>query len=189
MIDYNQITPGVFIVLDGQPYECVAAQISKKSRQKASNQTKLKNLITGKVTEKAFHQSDSVYEADISKKTVVYIYTAKGESWFHEDENPGARFTLPQESIAQQLKFLKEKTAVDALVFDENIIGITLPIKMEFEVTEAAPAVKGNTAQNATKQVVLETGTSLTVPLFVNQGDIVRVNTETGDYVERVSKA
>ena len=74
MLSYNEVTPGKFIVLDGQPYECLVSQTSKKSRQKASNQTKLKNLITGKVTEKAFHQSDNLEEADISKKTVTFIY-------------------------------------------------------------------------------------------------------------------
>ena len=97
-------------------------------------------------------------------------------------------------------KFLKEKTDIDAVVFDDpktpttsvfgqgQIIGIKLPIKMELKVTEAADAVKGNTAQGATKQVTLETGASVPVPLFVNQGDVIRVNTETGEYVERASK-
>ena len=189
MLDYNQVTPGKFIVLDGQPYECLVSQTSKKSRQKASNQTKLKNLITGKVTEKAFHQSDNLEEADISKKTVIFIYENRGEYWFHEDGNPKERFKLDADMIGDQSKFLKEKTGIDALVFNEEVIGISLPIKMDLLVTEAAPAVKGNTAQGATKQVVVETGASITVPIFVNQGDVIRINTESGEYVERASKS
>jgi len=188
MLDYNQITPGRFIVLDGQPFECLTSQTTKKSRQKPANQTKLKNVITGKVTERSFHQSDMVHEADISKRTVTYIYSAKGEHWFHNEGDPKSRFALPDDLVRDQVKFMKEKTDIDALVFDDTIIGLSLPIKMEFVVAEAAPAVKGNTAQGATKQVTLETGAVLTVPIFINQGDIVRVNTQTGEYVERASK-
>ena len=188
MIDYNEITAGRFVVLDGQPYECLTSQISKKSRQKASNQAKLKNLITGKVVEKAFHQSDSVEEAEITKKTVAFIYENRGEFWFHDEGDPKSRFALSADLIGAAGKFLKEKTNIDAVMFGEEIIGIKLPIKMELEVTEAADAVKGNTAQGATKQVTLETGATITVPLFVSRGDIVRVNTETGEYVERASK-
>jgi elongation factor P len=188
MLDYNEVLPKKFIIVDGEPYEVLSAHVFRKQQRKPVNQTKLRNLISGKVVEKSFHQSESIDEADISKKKVVFIYRQKGDSWFHEEDNPRARFSVPETIIGDSSRFLKEKTAVDALVFDEKIIGITLPIKMDLLVKEAAPAVKGNTAQGASKQVVLETGATLMTPLFINEGDLVRINTETGEYVERMEK-
>ncbi len=188
MLSYNDATQGARIIYEGDPYEVIASTISKKSRQKASNQVKMKNLRSGRVIEVALHQSDNLEEAPIDKRTIVFIYARGDEVFFHEARDKSARFTLPLSLVGDKLAYLQSGTEVDALVFDEEIIGLSLPIKMDFEVIEAAPAVKGNTAQNATKAVVIQGGSSITVPLFVNQGDIVRVNTETGTYVERVSK-
>ncbi len=191
MLNYNELTPGVFFIMDGQPYEVLSAQTAKKNRQKATNQAKIRNLISGKTVEKTFHQSDSFEPAIIEKTTIVYIYHDPRQEayWFHYAGNPGDRFTLPGDVVAHELLFVKEKSEVDALVFgaddDAQIIGITPPIKVELEVTEAAPAVRGNTAQNATKDVIVETGARVTVPLFINQGDRIRINTQTGSYVER----
>lgn len=189
MLDYNEITTGSFIVLDGEPYEVLAANISKKSRQQAANQAKVKNLISGKVTERSFHQSDAVAEADIEKKPVVYIFTKRGEYWFHEAGDKSARFSLSAETLGEQVKFLKEQMELEALQFNDAIIGLNFPPKVDLVVEEAPPAVKGNTAQGGTKQVTLETGATVTTPLFVETGDVVRVNTQTGEYVERVRKA
>ncbi|MCW9054856.1 MAG: elongation factor P [Candidatus Pacebacteria bacterium] len=189
MLHYNEITPKKYIVFEGEPYEVLASNTAKKNRQKPVNQTKLKNLISGRVVDQAFHQSDKVEEADLKKRTIRYIYTNKGEFWFCDPENPKDRFMLPEELIGEKVKFMKENGEVEGLSFEDEIIGITTPIKMDFKVTEAAPAVRGNTAQGATKTVVIETGTQITTPLFVNEGDIIRVNTETGEYAERVEKA
>ncbi|NBD73646.1 elongation factor P [Patescibacteria group bacterium] len=189
MLSYNEATQGARIIYEGEPYEVIASTISKKSRQKASNQVKMKSLRTGRVIEVAFHQSDNLEEAPIDKRTIVFIYARGDEVFFHEQGDKSARFALPRSLVEGQLPYLKSGGEVDALVFDDEVIGITLPIKLDLLVEEAAPAVKGNTAQNATKQVTLEGGIVVTVPLFVNQGDVVRVNTETGAYVERVTKA
>jgi elongation factor P len=188
MLSYSDITAGKYIVLDGQPYEVLSSTISKKSRQKAANQTKIKNVITGKVTERAFHQSDNLDEADLTKKPVVYIYSAKGECWFHYAGKPSERFSLPQESMHNKIQFMKEKMTLEALLFNEKIIGIQVPIKVDLLVAEAPPAVRGNTAQGGTKQITLETGAVVNAPLFINTGDIVRINTDTGEYAERVEK-
>ncbi len=188
VLDYNEIIPKKFIIMDGDPYEVLSSHVFRKQQRKPVNQTKLRNLISGKVTEKSFHQSENVQEADISKKKVVFLYKAKGEAWFHNEGEPGARFAVAESIIGDVARFLKDKTVVDALVFDEQIIGITLPIKLDLLVKEAAPAVKGNTAQGASKQVVLETGATIMTPLFINEGDLIKINTETGDYVERVEK-
>jgi elongation factor P len=189
MLSYNEITPGRFITLENEPYAVLTSHVSRKQQNKANNQVKLKSLLNGRVVEKTFHQSESVEEAEIGKQSVTYIYESRGEFWFHEAGNPKNRFTLSAEILGAQAKFLKANTDVDALVFDEKVIGILIPIKIDLAVKEAPPAVRGNTAQGATKQVTLETGATVTTPLFINTGDIVRVNTETGEYVERVTKA
>ncbi len=188
MLNYNDITVRKYIILDNEPYEVISSRTTKKSRQKASNQAKLKSLITGKVVEKAFHQSDSVEEAEIDRKKVIYLYTNKDEVWFHPEGVPKDRFTLDEDSLGDVLKFLKENTTVDALTFGGKVIGITLPTKMDFVVKEAPPSIRGNTSQGGNKPVVLETSAIVVTPLFINEGDVIKINTETGEYVERVTK-
>ncbi len=186
MLEYNQITEKKFIELDGQPYEVLSSHVFRKQQRKPVNATKLKNLITGKVTERSFHVSEKVEEADLENSEIKYLYNNKGEFWFCEKDDPSKRFNLPESLIGPQSKFMKENMDLTALVFNDEIIGVKIPIKMELEVKEAAPAVKGNTAQGALKQVVLETGATINAPLFINEGDVLRVNTETGEYTERV---
>jgi elongation factor P len=188
ILAYNEVTPRKFILVDEEPFEVISSHVFRKQQRKPVNQTKLRNLRSGKVTERSFHQSETIPEADLTKKKAVFIYRAKGEAWFHDEGNPSERYQIAEATIGDGGRFLKEKTVVDALVFDDEVIGVTLPIKVELLVKEAAPAVKGNTAQGASKQVVLETGATIMTPLFINEGDLLRINTETGDYVERVNK-
>jgi elongation factor P len=188
MLEYNEILKGRVILLNEEPYEVLDAHVFRKQQRKPVNQTKLRHLITGKVTEQAFHVSEKVEEADLSTKNVKFLYTNKGERWFCAENNPADRFMLSEETIGNGAHFMKPNMTVEALVFDEKIIGIKIPIKMELEVTEAPPAVKGNTAQGGSKLITLETGATLNAPLFINEGDIVRINTVEGTYVERVDK-
>jgi len=192
MLNYNEITAKKIIILDKEPWEVLDSQITKKSRQKASNQTKLKSVKTGKVIERTFHQADCVDEADISKKIVKYLYHNRGEFYFAEENDPSARFCLDESVIGNAVKFLKENMLVDALIFDdgekEEIIGIKVPIKVELKVVEAPPNIKGNTSSGGTKRVVLETGAEVSAPLFIEAGEVIRVNTETGQYTERVAR-
>jgi elongation factor P len=188
MLEYNEILPKKFILMDGAPYEVLDAHVFRKQQRKPVNQTKLRNIITGKVTEAAFHVSDKVQEADLSLKPAKYLYTNRGEFWFCDPANPSNRFQLSQDVLGPQSAFLKPNMIADALVFDEKIIALRVPIKVELLVKEAPPAVRGNTAQGGTKQITLETGAVVQAPLFVNEGDIVRINTELGTYVERVDK-
>ncbi len=191
MLEYNEITERKYIVFEGEPYEVLSSHVFRKQQRKPVNATKMRNVLTGRIVEHSFHVSDKAEEADISRKEVKYLYTNKGEYWFAEPNNPSKRFELPAELIGDAGKFLKTNIIVDALLYDDGsedgkIIGLKLPIKMELKVTEAHPAVKGNTAQGGTKAVVLETGAEIQVPMFINEGDVVRVNTETGQYTERV---
>lgn len=174
--------------MDGEPYEVLDAHVFRKQQRKPVNQTKLRHLITGRVTEAAFHVADKVEEADLSTRSVKFLYNNRGAWWFCAEKNPADRFELPVETVGPQGQFLKPNTVVDALVFDEKIIALKIPIKIELAVKEAPPAVRGNTAQGGTKQIVLETGATINAPLFVGEGDIIRVNTESGTYVERVDK-
>lgn len=188
MLEYNEVLKGKVILLDGEPYEVLDAHVFRKQQRKPVNQTKLRHLITGKVTEQAFHVSEKAEEADLSNKAVKYLYTNKGEKWFCDEKNPADRFMLSEETIGTGGNFMKPNMVVEALVFDEQIIGVKIPIKMELKVTDAPPAVRGNTSQGGSKLITLETGATLNAPLFINEGDIVRINTETGEYVERVDK-
>lgn len=187
-IDYNEIKERKFIVLDDAPYEVLTSHVFRKQQRKPVNDTKLRNLITGKVTEYTFHVSDRVEEAEIDEREVTYLYHNRGEYWFCEASDKSKRFQLTEEQVGNQIHFIKANSNVRLLSFQDQLIGLKTPIKVELRVKEAAPAVKGNTVQGGSKRVVLETGVELDVPMFVNEGDTIVVNTQTGEYVERLGK-
>ena len=194
MLDYNEATVHKYIIYENEPWEVIGSHVFRKQQRKPVNAVKLRNLITSRITEVSFHVSDKVEEADIEKKEIKYLYNNRGEWWFAESGDASKRFILPQEMIGDAGKFLKPNTVLDAMLFNDpstslgasKIIGVKLPIKMELKVTEAHEATKGNTAQGATKSVKLETGAEIQVPMFIKEGDVVRVNTETGQYTDRV---
>ena len=188
MLAYNEVTPKKIILLNNEPYEVLDAHIFRKQQRKPVNQTKLRHLITGRVTEQSFHASDKVEEADVTLQPIKYLYTNRGEYWFCAPDNPTDRFKLMSDTVGPQGTYLKPDSMIEAVVFDEKIISLRVPIKVDLAVIEAPPAVRGNTAQGGTKQVILETGAMINAPLFVNEGDVLRINTELGSYVERVGK-
>jgi len=172
--------------MDGMPYEVIETHFLRMQQRKAVVQTKIRNLITGKLLDRNFQASDNFEEAEITKKNAMFIYESRGEYWFHEEGNPKARFSLSEELVGDQGQFLKPNTKVMTLTFQDKVIKVEIPIKMEFKVTEAPPSIKGNTAQGGTKQVTIEGGAKVNVPLFINEGEMIRINTQTGEYVERV---
>ena len=186
MLEYNEITLGKVIIFDSEPWEVIASHVFRKQQRKPVNATKLRNMISGRVTENSFHVSEKVEEAEIESQDIKFIYEQKGEYWFHENGAPSKRFSLKEEQIGYGSKFLKKDTILKAMIFNEKIIGVKLPVKVELKVVEAPPNMKGNTAQGGNKVVKVETGASVNAPLFINEGDTIRVNTETGEYVERV---
>ena len=186
MLSYNEIKPRKFIIFNGDPCEVLDSHVFRKQQRKPVNQTKLKNLITGKVVENSFHQSEQVAEADIEKRPIKYLYTNKGEHWFCEADDPSKRFTVPGDSIASKIIYIKPNDIVDFLSFDDKPISIDIPIKVTLKVTEAPPSIKGNTAQGGNKQVTVETGAVVTTPMFVEVGDTIEINTDTGEYTSRV---
>src|ERR1035437_561920 len=190
-LEYSEIRERKIIIHDGEPCEVVESHVARSQQRKPQNQVKLRSLISGKVFPATYHVSDKADEADIEKREVTFLYKNKGEFWFCDPEDKSNRFKLEEALIGNAGKFLKENNNVTALVWtndedEEKIIKLSLPIKMEFKVKEAPPAVRGDTSKGGIKVIVLENGAHLNAPMFVNEGDIIRVNTETGDYVERV---
>jgi elongation factor P len=189
VLSYNEITLKKVILHEGEPYLVVASHVFRKQQRKPVNITKLKGLKSGRVLEVTFHQNETVDEADMETRTVTFIYRKPGEFWFHTAGKPADRFTLSEDLVGDQGRFLKERTDMDAVVFEDEVIGLKFPIKVELKVKETMDAVKGNTSNSALKEVTLETGATIMAPMFINTGDIISINTETGDYSERVEKA
>lgn len=187
MIDYNEIKPKKFIIMEGEPYEVLSSHVFRKQQRKPVNATKLRNLITGSVREHSFAVSDKVEEAELEEKEITYLYNNKGEYWFCDAKDKSKRFKLEAEKIEDKIIYVKANANISLLTFQDRFVGIKIPVKVELRVKEAAPAVRGNTVQGANKLITLETGATLNVPMFINEGDILRINTDTGDYVERVS--
>ncbi len=187
-LGYNDLRKGVVFNVDGAPYEVIDYSFVRMQQRKAVAQVKMKNLVSGKLISRNFHQNESFEEADIEKKPVKFLYSSRNQHWFCEKDNPSARFFLTDEVMGEGAHFLKATMEVTAVLFNGTIINVLLPIKVDLVVKEAPPGERGNTAQGGTKVAELETGAKLNVPLFVNEGDVVRVNTDTGEYVERVEK-
>ena len=188
MLSINDLQNGIYIVYEEAPYQIIELRHLHMGRGGASIQTKIKNLKTGRVLSRNFKPADQFQQAEIEKRQVKYLYSHKGEFWFSEESNPQSRFFLREDILGDTTHFLKPNTLVESLNFKGQILNINLPIKIDFKVIDAPPGVRGNTAQGGTKTVIIETGTSIVVPLFVNEGDIIRVNTKTGEYAERVEK-
>jgi elongation factor P len=193
LLKYNEIKERSYIIYEGVPYEVLSAHVARTQQRKPQNQVKMKSLIDGRGVNATFRSSDTVEQADIVKRDAKYLYQKRGEFCFCDPKNPGDRFMLNEEVISENtLRFLKVDEIAQLLIFDyqdeEQIIGVSLPMKMDFIVSEAPPNIKGDTATGGNKVVTLENGTTVSAPLFINTGDTIRVNTETGEYVERVEK-
>ena len=190
MLQYNEIREKKIIIYNDEPCEVVDSHVARTQQRKPQNQVKLKSLISGKTIAATFHLSDTAEEADIIKREVKFLYHNRGEYWFCDIDNPKNRFKLDEALIGVSGKFLKENENVNVMVWDddgeEKTISLSLPVKMEFKVKVAPPAVRGDTSKSGTKVITLENGTTLNAPMFINEGDIIRVNTDTGEYAERV---
>ena len=189
MLSYTDIKLGKIITIDDEPFVVTwTSGIVKKQRQKPHNTAKLRNLRTGNTIEKTFTQADKIEEAELETREIKYLYTnpKNGESMFCDPDNPSNRFTLSPEVLGNSLDYTLENSIVNAIVFNDDIISIKLPDKVNLRVVEAPPNIRGNTSAGGNKVVVLETGLKVITPLFINEGDIIRVNTETGNYSERV---
>ena len=189
MLSYSELRPGTTFVLDGDPYRVLEYSFLRMQQRKPVAQTKIKNLRSGKVTSRTFHQNESFKPADIEKETATFLYGNRGEYWFRRGDDPKNRIALKEEKLEDIINYLLPNMSIMLDVFEGEIINIEIPIKMDLKVKEAPPGVKGDSATGGNKEVVRETGLKLNVPLFINAGDTIRVNTESGEYIERVEKA
>lgn len=188
MLSYFNLRKGTKFILDGQPYEVLEFCQMGKAQDVFVAQTKIKNLITGNVYEKNFHHGDVFEETELSKIKIKFLYSHRDKFFFCEENNPTKRFNLNEEKIGSAARFLKPNEIVEGIIFNNEIINISLPIKIQLKVTQAPPGVKGDSAQPGTKTVVLETGAEINVPLFIEEGDIIEINTEKNEYVRRIEK-
>lgn len=192
MLEYNEIKEKKIIVWDGAPHEVISSHVFRKQQRKPVNATKLKNLITGRVAEISFGGSEKAEEADISTKVVVFLYKAKGEVWFTDPKDKSQRFSLKEDIAGDKIKWLKENSEVELTIFtddedEELVVGIKVPVKVELTVTDAPPSIKGSTVTGGNKVATVETGATVNVPLFIEIGEKIRINTGTGEYVERAN--
>ena len=186
MLSHTDLHKGVQFIYEGQPWEVLEAEAMKMAQRRPVIQSKIGNLVDGRVQSQNFQQGDMFDEADLQKKDIKFLYQTKGQYWFCEINDPSKRFFFTEDQIGTQAKYLKSNEIVTGILFDEKIITFKLPIKVTLKIKESAPGVKGDRAQGGTKSAVLESGTEIQVPLFIEEGDTIEINTETGEYVRRV---
>lgn len=184
MLSLNEIKIGKVIQISGEPYVVTKTEHHKMGRGGAVLKTKLRNLATGNVLEKTFQGNDKADEAEVEKGKANFLYKDEDNAFFMNNDTY-EQFELPIEQIGDKIRFLKEETDVDVLYFQGKPISIDIPIKMKLTVSSAPPGVKGNSVGNVNKLVTLETGAEINAPMFINQGDVIIVNTDSGEYVER----
>ncbi len=185
MLNLNEIKIGKIIIVNNNPFIIIKTDHHKMGRGGAVLKVRLKNLINGFTLNKTFQGNDKAKEANIETKKIDYLYKDETSANFM-DNKTYEQFSISLDQIGEKQKFLKEGIIVDVLYFNNNPVSINIPVKMDFKVVLAPPGVKGNSAGNVTKQVKIETGTLINAPLFINEGDNIKVNTDTGEYVERV---
>ena len=186
MISTSDFQKGIIINFESQSWLIVDFQFVHPGKGAAFVKTKLKNLITGNMVEKTFKSGEEFEEAKTEIIKAKFLYSHRNRFFFCKEKESSFRFDVPKETIGSAFSFLKVNQIVDATLLDEKIINISLPIKVFLKVIEAPPSFKGNTAQGGTKTATLETGAQINVPLFVETGDVIEVNTEKGEYVRRV---
>jgi len=189
MLDHSDLKKGVQFILEGEPYEVLESSFTYKARGSSTMQGKIKNLKTGNIITRTFHTADNVEEAELEKIQVKFIYESKGKLVFTEAKDASKRFELSQEQIGEQAAFLLPNTQVEGMAFQGAVINVALPIKMSLKVKDAPPGIKGDRSIGGTKAVTLETGVVVNVPLFIETGDVIEVNTETSEYVRRIEKS
>jgi len=185
-ININDLKKTSLVInFNNEPYQVVFSQHSKTARGQSFIRTKLKNLITNQVLEKTFGQGDRLEKADIEKSKANFLYQNQ-EDFFFMDNHSYEQFSLNKKSLSWQENLLKEGLEVNVLIFNQKPVNIELPKKIDLLVIDAPPGIKGDSATSPSKIITLETGLKINAPIFIKQGDLIKINTETGEYVERI---
>ena len=188
MLDTTAIRKNLKILIDGDPWIVTDFQFVKPGKGQAFTRTRLKNMITGNAMDKTYKSGEKIgEEANVDEVEIQFLYR-QGDRYTFMDNNTYEQYELTEEQVGEAKKFLIDNMTVEALFFGSKAIGLEIPNFVELEITETDPAVKGDTVTGATKPATLSTGHVLNIPLFVNAGEWIVVDTRTGSYVERVKK-
>jgi elongation factor P len=185
--DTSDIRKGLKIMMDGSPYTIVEFQFVKPGKGAAFTRTKMKNLLTGAVLERNLRSGDKLDAADVETKTMQFLY-GDADSFVFMDTSTYDQVQIPRETIGDQSDFMPENINVEVLFFNQRAVGVTLPNFIEQAVTETDPGFRGDTATGATKPAKISTGATINVPLFINVGDVIKIDTRSGEYLERLSR-
>ena len=186
-IGFSDLSRGLVIELDGQPWEIIEYQRHKMQQRAPVTRIKMRNLLSGAVVERTFQQySTGFTPADVDTRPTQYLYT-DGEFYFFMDQETFDQYDLTKDILGDSLVYLKEQAMVDVVLYNGSPISVKMPTHVELEVTETPPAFRGDTAQGGNKPATLETGLRVNVPMFITPGTTIRVDTRTGEYTERVS--
>jgi len=184
-INTSDFKKGIKVLLDNEPFEMIECSFKKPGKGPGLYITKLRNLLKGTLLDRTYRNGDSLESADVRRSDGVYSYR-DGAGYVFMDNESYEQHTLPNEQVEEQMKFLLEGAPVGMLYWNGQLVGMTPPQHVVLEVTYTEPAARGNTTSNVTKQATVETGADIQVPAFINQGEKVKIDLETGKYVERV---
>ena len=185
MADTSDLKKSFKLLIDGNPFTVVSSQFVKPGKGQAFFRTKLRNMITGAVIDRTYKSGEKLEKADTEERTMQYLYP-EGDGRVFMDNETYDQLTLSNEQLGNDALYLLDGTTVDVMLFDGRPIGVTLPNFVELSVVETEPGFKGDTSSNTTKPATVETGLKVNVPLFVNEGDKLKIDTRTSGYVERV---
>ncbi len=185
-LSYGELRKGMAVELDGEPYIVVDYERSKMQQRAPVMRIKFRDLVSGRLVERTFSGFDVGFKvADVERRSAQYIYQDDDFHYFMDDETYD-QFPLSGDQISDELPYLVEQTNVELVLFRDNPVAIEMPVSVDLEVTETDPGFKGDTAQGGSKPATVETGLVVNVPLFVNRGDRIKVDTRTGSYLSRV---
>jgi elongation factor P len=188
MYDTSDIRKGLKIMLDGAPYTVVEFQFVKPGKGTAFTRTKMKNLLTGAVLERNLRSGEKLEPADVETKTMQYLYK-EADTFVFMDTTTYDQVHIPDTTIGDQSAFMPENINVEVLFFNGRAVGVTLPNFIEQAITETEQGFRGDTSTGATKPAKISTGATINVPLFISVGDVIKIDTRTGQYLERLARA
>jgi elongation factor P len=183
----TDIRKGLKIQIDGVPFAIVEHQFVKPGKGQSFTRCRVKNLMTGNVIERTWKSGESVELADVETRKLSYSWD-EGDSLVFMDTATGDQLHVMKDKVGDEVRFISEGLTCEVMLFNGNAIGIDLPSSVVLQITESEPGIKGDTASGATKPAKLSTGATVNVPLFIKEGEWVKVDTRTGDYLERVNK-
>lgn len=186
MLSMRDIRKGKMVVLNGQPYVVVSSEFSRKQKSRPVMRTVLRHMQTAQTKEHTFMQSDRIEEAQVVRKSCQFLYKDEAGHFVFMDQSNFEQLELAEDEVGEAAALLADGQEVSVVLFSNRAVSVDLPIKVDRLVVSAPPGVRGDTSTNVMKEVVIEGGAKIKAPLFVNEGDIIRIDTRNGEYIERV---